>query len=282
MLRSLLFAIMVVLIVGSPDGFGRASAQDAPVPKEFFDSRRQTGDKIRYCLNMSSALVEFDRAIGQEIAQALFLEPQFFEVVVPSTPYPLDYRLDMTDEDLFIFMNKRCDAFLGFSISPDDIPEWVTMTRPYHSTKFKLAFVQKGQMRLIDLAPASPVGAVMGSSADAALRIWLSNPNSKTLRRLPYPDNQLLIERLRDGTLSGALIWEPAAYIATHGKPEAEGLFLFADVPFALGSVDFGVAIRTNELFLRTQLDMAIDSLISDGTIERLRSRFGLPPDPAK
>ena len=122
----------------------------------------------------------------------------------------------------------------------------------------------------------------MGSSADAALRIWLSNPNSKTLRRLPYPDNQLLIERLRDGTLSGALIWEPAAYIATHGKPEAEGLFLFADVPFALGSVDFGVAIRTNELFLRTQLDMAIDSLISDGTIERLRSRFGLPPDPAK
>lgn len=252
------------------------------MPREFFDARRHSGDRIRYCLNMSSALAEFDREVGRQVAGALFLESEFFEVKVPSTPYPLDYRIDITDDDLFIFMNKRCDAFLGFSISPDDTPEWVTPTRPYHSTRFRLAFAKTGAKSLADLPPASPVGAVMGSSADAAYRIWLSNAGSLPLRRLPYPDNQLLIERLRDGSLAAALLWEPAVYLATGGKPEAAGLFLFGDIPFPVGSVDLGIAVRPNEAFLRTQLDSAIESLVKDGTIEKLKAKFGLPASSGK
>lgn len=275
-MRNLLKLMLVTVSLAAPP-LAHALAQNALVPQEFLTNKRlSTGDRVRYCLNMSSALVEFDRDVGREIAGALFLEPEFFEVRTPTDPYPLDYRMDVTEEDLFIFMNKRCDAFLGFAISPDDTPDWLQPTRPYHSTTFRIVTTRKDVRNLKDLPAASPVGTWMGSGPDSAFRVFVSS-SSAVLRRLPYPHNRFLIERLRDGTLQAAMIWEPALYVGGQGGPQKLGLAVINDFPFAVAGVDFGIAVRSNESYLRSQLDLAIESLTKDGTLERLRVRFGLP-----
>ena len=255
-----------------------AFSQNALVPQDFLTNKRlSTGDRIRYCLNMSSVLVEFDREIGREIAGALFLEPEFFEVKTPTDPYPLDYRMDVTEEDLFIFMNRRCDAFLGFSISPDDTPDWLQPTRPYHSTAFRIVATRKDVRALADLPASSSVGTWMGSSPDSAFRVFLSTSGA-SLRRLPYPHNLYLVDRLRDGTLQAAMIWEPALYLGGQGGPQKLGLSVLNGFPFTVATIDFGIALRSNESYLRAQLDSAIDALVRDGTLEKLRRKFSLPP----
>lgn len=256
-----------------------AQPQPPPVPQEFLSNKRPVGEsELRFCLNMSSALAEFDRAVAQEIAGALLLEPRFFEVRVPTEPYPLDFRIDLTEEDFFIIMNKRCDAFLGYALSPLTTPDWLVPTIPYYVTQFRLVSLA-GKVRSLRGLPArTPVGSLLGSSADATLRGYLTNPGSPDLRRLPYPDNQLLIERLRDGSLAAILIWEPAVYLAAKGDPRSLDLGISSDLPFALGPVELGMAVRSNEAFLRSNLDEAIKSLGKEGVLDAVRARFKLPP----
>jgi polar amino acid transport system substrate-binding protein len=101
-------------------------------------------------------------------------------------------------------------------------------------------------------------------------------PERSRWSRFTYYNNKVLIDRLLDGTVAAAFVWEPALYRATGGKPEAAGLRVIPS-PFALYETEFGIAVRAHDTFLSAMFGQAIDALRADGTIDRLLAEHDLP-----
>ncbi|MCW5718675.1 MAG: transporter substrate-binding domain-containing protein [Bauldia sp.] len=262
-------ALLAVLIV-----VGRTSSAGAQpaVPNEFLDNtNRQGGNRIDFCVNMTSPLAEFDRFVGQAIAEALLVEASFYEVDAPWAAEPLDYRIGLTESELFVILNNHCDAFLGFSLSPLSTPPWMRLSLPYLTTRFVLLATTEG-VRFADLPEGAAIGTLLGTTADGDMRRYLS-VTGPALRRLPYPNNLILLERLNENAIVAALVWEPAAwaYLRTHPSravAEVTGL------PFTPLEIAFSLAIRSDDQFLLAAVDLAIDALMEDGTITAAAERL--------
>jgi len=255
-----------------------AGAQEAPpVPEDLLDFRRSTGDEIRFCINMSSALAEFDQRLAQTIADALLVDAAFFHLVtiVPPPP-PYDYRIVADEPEFFIAVHNECDAFMGYPLPQQTVPEWLAVSRPYYLTQTVLAVVDGGYQSLEDIPEGSRLGGRIASRGYVRLGSYLRALSSDRWNRAPYPNNGVLLERLREGTIEGAVIWEPALYLAGGGDPSTLGLHT-ATLPFDIAPIALGIAVKTDDQFLRELLDLAISSLIADGVLADLLSEHGLP-----
>jgi ABC-type amino acid transport substrate-binding protein len=103
-----------------------------------------------------------------------------------------------------------------------------------------------------------------------------SLPESERWRRAPYPWDKLVIDRLLDGTLDTAVIWQPALDATDH-DPEGAGIRIIDSAPFTPPVLNFGIALRDRNRLIRTMLDQAIVRLIEDGTIARVLEQSDLP-----
>lgn len=257
-----------------------ARAQPAPiVPDEFLEFERRTGNDIHFCLNMDSSLAEFDRAVAKAIADALLTGFEFHEIRAPlAQPYPHDYRFVIDEGELFIAVHNECDGLMGFYLPQSGTtPDWLTVTRPYFSPRYVLAVIEPAYNRLSDIPVGEAIASQIGSAGSAQIRSYnnaLAASNRWQLQALP--DNGLLVQRLLDGEVEAIMIWEPALYMATNGNPSAAGIRI-ADAPFDIARLNFSIALTTDSLYLRSLMDSAIDSLLEDGVIAEIATRFGLP-----
>ncbi|MCX7783243.1 MAG: hypothetical protein N2318_06310, partial [Meiothermus sp.] len=64
---------------------------------------------------------------------------------------------------------------------------------------------------------------------------------------------------------------------ALKGKPKAAVVRIISTGNFQPPVIQFGMALRAKDTYLRTLLDQAIDSLVKDGTIDRLMEQYGIP-----
>jgi polar amino acid transport system substrate-binding protein len=261
---------------------GAAAAQMDIPPRDVYQDRgRGQGNKIALCVNGAAMMASFESALARELASMLLLTPTVIEVKTWRPTEPLDYRLPLTLEDIYIEFAERCDGFMGFTLA-QGYPEWMTITRPYLTTRTVLATTSPNYRKLADIPLIHPLGTRILSGVDNQITMYLQSlPEKSRWPRLAYYNNKLLIDRLRDGTVAAAFVWEPALYRATGGKPEEAGLHIMPS-PFKLFQTELGIALRSHDAFLSVSLGQAIDALQADGTIDRLLAEHVLAaPKPA-
>lgn len=255
----------------------QALAQPAPVvPDEFLRFERRIGNDIHFCLNMDSSLAGFDRAVAHALADVLLTGAVIYEIKAPFTsPYPYDYRILADEGEVFIAVHNECDGLLGFHLpQTGTIPEWLTVTRPYYSSRYVLAVASETYDRLSDIPVGAAIGSQIGSAGDAQFRAYNNAlPASNRWRLRALPDNGLLVDWLLDGAVEGIIVWEPALVMAT--DPDA-GVRI-VETPFAIAKLDFSIALQSDSLYLRSLLDSAIAALLEDGVIDELMAEFDLP-----
>ncbi|HMH63638.1 MAG TPA: hypothetical protein VK561_20485, partial [Bradyrhizobium sp.] len=116
---------------------GAASAQGMEIPpRDTYQDRGRgsQGNKVALCVNGAAMMASFDAALARELAAALLLTAEVIEVKTWRPTEPLDYRLPLMFEEIYIQFAEQCDGFMGFTLA-QGYPEWVTITRPYLTTR---------------------------------------------------------------------------------------------------------------------------------------------------
>lgn len=248
------------------------------MPDEWLDrTNRMLGDKISVCINTESVMAPFELDLWNAIADALLVELKVTEIRGLGARPILDYTLSLSETELYQVLFNVCQALGGFLFSNSQFPNWMTITRPYVLMGFVAATTSPTAATLGDFTSEDRVGTKMGSSADLAFVDQAgSRQGQRRFRRVPYPNNQLLIDRLQEGELEAVIIWEPGLATWSAANPDSSIRVIPSD-PVRLPVQQFGVVMLQREAFLRAALDEAIVALIEDGTIDRLLAENGLP-----
>lgn len=261
-----------------------AVAQDGPggdgappdVPYDYLSpSRRLLGDVLRLCVYTEGLTAKLDLAVAQAVADALLLKPEIHEVT-HFIKIPGYDAIPISEADLYVYLHNHCDAFLGFTLGPDIYDPWLTVTRPYVTTRFIAVTMDPELQRLGDLPSGAVVGTVMVSEGDVSVGAYLNSlPEERRWRRFPYPYAPVLIERLADGTVAAAVGWEPAFWFSyeIHGVQPRE----IPGDPVAMPTRDVGMVLRSDQLYVRDAIDAAIAELAADGTLQRIYEEVGFP-----
>lgn len=268
----------VLLLTMATPSFAQGS--EAPrVPPEFLERvRRLEGDTLTVCVNSESLLAEFEKDVVVAIADALLLDIELIEVRGVRAPPVLDYSFAMNESELFLLLNNTCQAMTGFLMSSSNFASWLTITRPYVEFGFVFATTQPGVESLAEVAPGSRVGTKMASTADLAFIDQVNSlPQQQQWKRVPYPNNRYLIDRLLEGELDVILIWEPGLTVGVGSVPGAADMRVIAPNPVRLPTQRFGIVMLERDSFLRSAIDTAIGSVVDDGTIARLLTEHGIP-----
>ena len=274
------------LIVAAATAIGllAASAAEAQriddvVPRDLYtDTLRQNGNSITICYNQRAMTAEFDAALADAIGAVLLVDVKLVDMGDGRIPtHPLDYRLPYLPETLFVLLAEQCDAIMGYVLSRT-APDWVLLTRPYLSTGNLLVTRDAALTSIEDLPLDKKIGSRSLALSDNRLSAFLlSRPAERRWQRFTYYDNQKLLDRLDDGTVAAAVIWEPALYFASKGDPAAKG-YRMLPLPFPDRRTEIGLATRSNNTYLNAILGEAIGELIVDGTLRDLIEQYHLGP----
>lgn len=254
-----------------------AQINDLELTEDQIRNIRRVGDKPVFCSNASSILSEFERDVAEAIAESLFLDHEFYAFeTLPTTP-PLDFRLALDQTQIFLILAQRCDALMGYTLLTN-YRDWMVPSLPYLSTETVLAVRgDSPYQNMTDIAFGERIGTRMASLGDNFLTEFLSvQPENARWRRTNYPDHQLELDRLLDGSVEAALVWEPALARYSAAHPEAD-LRTIRQLAFPVARSEFVLALRAAEDFFNQQVNLAIRSLTNDGTLERLAKQHGLP-----
>jgi polar amino acid transport system substrate-binding protein len=271
-------AVLAALLVTNA-GLAFAQFEDMP-PRDVYRERGRTrGDQVSLCVNSAAMMASFDVALARQIASRLLLIPNVIEIKTWHPTEPLDYRLPLSFEEIYIEFAERCDGFMGFTLA-QGYPSWLIVTRPYLSTRTVLVATSPEFRKLADIPVSRPLGTRMLGVVDNQFIMYLQSlPEKSRWQRLPYFNNKMLLDRLLDRTVAAAFVWEPALYRATEGDPVSKGIHVIP-APFALLETEFGIGLRSNDAYLAVTLGQAIDSLRADGTIDRLLVEHTLAAKP--
>src|SRR5690606_34582152 len=143
--------------------------------------------------------------------------------------------------DLFVTITNHCQAFMGMRLSPGRIPQWMTISSPYYVSRSVMATTDNAIADFSAIAADADTGRRLGSPGDSQFTTYLrALGDSGRPRRIPYPNNATLLDRLADGSVDVAYIWEPALNLAGDGDPATLGITATFVPPFSVPSVDFG------------------------------------------
>jgi polar amino acid transport system substrate-binding protein len=271
-------AFTLAFLFAAPPAFAQLM-DDVTVPNEWLQNWRRTeGDQIAFCIAHGSETAAFEEAVSEHLAEALLLKPVFVE---SQSGFSIDGQGYL--DAVLLSLTNDCDVMMGMAlVTSGGYPDWLTVTRPYAGIPFLVATTREASYEsLADVPPGRTIGTQIVSAGDTMLYAYVSQlPASEQWRRLPYGDNQRLVERLRDGTLDAIIIYEPALLAITGGDPDASGLHVIAADPLRDLEVPIGAVLLSRNTFLRGQLDSAITALVADGTIARLMEENGLGGTP--
>lgn len=276
-------AVLLAALLAATSSLTSPLHAQEPVPNNLLDQQRLLPDNtFNVCINANGLLADFDRSVAAAIAERLLLDVQFHDASTARDVLPLDYRLPFLWEEIYIYLENDCDAFMGVVTGGRGYPEWLVLSRAYVGTEFAFVTRNEAYSTFADIPPGSLVGARMSSGADIAFRTYNNTlPKGEQVQRSPYPYDKLLVDRLIDGTLAAAFVWEPTLYAATGGAPEAAGIHVLDDGPFITSpSLEFGIALQSVNNYLRLSVDQAIVAMVEDGTIATLAGASKLPLHP--
>jgi polar amino acid transport system substrate-binding protein len=247
------------------------------IAREFLDRVRGVdGNRIRFCIYENAITADLDRAIARAIGEVLLVEAVVVEISARIAVEGIDF-IPISEDELFIYLNNDCDAFLGFLLASDAYPDWLTVTRPYVTTRF-VAATRPGHVRSLDaLPPGGIVATIMLSEADVQVAAYIASlAEDRRWRRFPYPDARLALERLLDETVDVSVVWKPSLEWAA----KRFDMMAYEEIPG--GALRFptrhtGMVLRSSDVFVRTVLDDAIAALASFGTLSEIYDEVGFP-----
>src|SRR5258705_5087156 len=131
--RRLAAAILLAMLAAVASAPIRA--QDIP-SRDLYQERGRggQGNKITFCVNGAAMMASFDMALARELASMLLLTVEVIDIKTWRPTQPLDYRLPLKLEGIYIEFAERCEGFMGFTLA-QGYPEWMTLTRPYLVTR---------------------------------------------------------------------------------------------------------------------------------------------------
>lgn len=230
------------------------------------------GNQIRFCQFESNLTNEFDRAIGEAIAERLLVDSEFIMLTA-------GYGVDGGDleTDVFKALYNQCEVMLGFLAAPNLYAPEFTITRPYVTFEYVLAVRDSAYARLDDIPAGERLGTLIATEGDFALGQEIATrPENARWQRLPYGDVDTLMGRLVDGTIAGALVFGPIFASAATANADVGSQIMLAQVPAHLARPsNIGGLMLAQSTYLRLEIDQAIDSMVEDGTIERLLMEHG-------
>lgn len=254
--------------------------QDDPnfIPRDTFHERlERDGNSLNICYNPDGMMAGFEVDLIGALGQALLIDTR--AIPLPGTQIttpPLDFRLPVLPEQLYIILAERCSAVIGFLLS-SSTPDWLSVTRPYMQTRTVLIAGDPAINSLDDVQFDRPIGSRAMSMADNRLISFLqARPEGRKWRRFPFFSNEVVLEQIRDGKVGAGLIWEPALYFATDGDPAGAGFHVLPEVPFQVPPIEIGIVTRSNETYLNNLLSEGIASLLGDNAVDRLLQKHNL------
>ncbi|MDB5623898.1 MAG: transporter substrate-binding protein [Devosia sp.] len=262
-------ACCLIAVVGlSP----RIVAQDRPsLPDEEKYGRASDDYSFRFCVDPRDPGWEFDKAIGQAIAESLLLEPQMH--VVADTNERAEFN------DLYRHLLADCAIYFGFKLFAGGYPEWVTVTRAYYETGYVFVGKAPTPPTLGDIAPGEVLGVTIGSAADFRL-VQFNNarPAEQRWRRFPMSTDLQALEAVLSGEAAAALVWGPSFYALSKTRAEIAALEIIASpAPLSLPPVAIGGVLLSRDTFLRNTIDQAIAALVADGVVDELLTQLSMP-----
>lgn len=263
---------LAMLVVGASQSL--AQVAKPYVPPEIFEERRWLrGSQITFCLWEVSPTIEIDRRVGEEIGNALLLDVKFYEF-----KNTLLSREDDFWEAVLVQLGQHCDAIMGFSLGHQISADWLIPSRAYYEAPYVLAVKNPEYKKLGDIPPGRPVGSMLFSPVDDAFVEYLALlPKEKRWNRFPMASYAPIADYVRDGRVDGALIWAPLLFRQTGGDPEGQGIHVASIDPLRSDTTPIGMMMREYNVFLRDQLDQAIQSLTEDGIIDEILAEVGMP-----
>ncbi len=250
-----------------------ALAQSHGVPSELLNNtRRQDGDKLQICMDVTGRISDFDRAVAERIADALFLTPEF-HAGFGGFPTSGDGFLD----ELQIAMTNECDVMMGMTVQENSpFPEWAALSRPYASMPYVMAVKDPSYQSLADIPVTEKLGTALSSMGERVFITWnQQQPRDSRYVRFPYADMALMARRVADGSIAGMVIWQPVLAQLRASNADAQALHVIPMDPVPDTVTRVGILMKSRDSYLRTQVDAAIDALVADGTIAGLMQDFG-------
>src|SRR5258706_1455122 len=171
MMTALAVAALWVLLITTV-GFAFAQFEDMP-PRDVYRERARTrGNQFALCVNSAAMMASFDKALGEQIASRLLLTPNVIEIKTWHPTEPLDYRIPLSYEEIYIEFAERCDGFMGFTLA-QGYPSWLIITRPYLSTRVVLAATAPEFRKLADILVNRPIGTLILVGVDNQLIVYI-------------------------------------------------------------------------------------------------------------
>lgn len=274
------YVLILLFLLSIFPGIFPASAQDQIpfVPEDRLErSRRLQEDRIVFCLVTGAPTSAFDRAVAEALAESLLLEAEFYEI---PPDFPVYESVDFL-YTLYLLLSNNCNAFIGMNLAPEAYPSWLTFTRTYARIPFVFAVTDESYAALRDVPRDLPLGVSMMSRADMGLIRYLQTlPAGNRWQRYPYADPSLMLTRLLDGTIAGAFFWAPDLSSLLEGNEEAGRVHTIPTDPLPDTRAQLGIAMLSQDTYLRTTLDQAIVATIEDGTVQTLLESHGLSGTP--
>ena len=265
-------AAMLWLCLGGLVPAQAQSPTQGLVDRNFYDGRIPALDQaIRFCIVTGSPLRDFDRAIAEAIGSALLARPETFDLDLSIVQNPSE-----RERVLFINLSDNCDAVMGTNLAWRSLPAWLTVSRPYYNAPYVLAVREGTYGRLDEIPTDRAVGSSLFSVVDQKFATYLGSLQpERRWHRVPYDDIPTMLADIRAGTIEGGLLPGPLA--GSSASSELDGLDLVSIAPLQNEPLQLGALLLVRNTFLRNAVDVAIDALQADGTIDGIIAAHGLP-----
>jgi polar amino acid transport system substrate-binding protein len=197
----------------------------------------------------------FQIEIGRALAQALGM-PLEIDWIIPRM------RASLVD----------CDFLLDTIAAPDVDRGPIKLSHPYQRSGVALALRPGNEAvhGFQDLAPGKErVGVMVNSLASAVL-------GRRGVRTVPYSFESEMVDDLARGDLDAGAVSPATIAYYIHAHPEARLSYVHAYDSEPELRWNLAVGMRRTDDALVDAINVALDRLIADGTVERIYARYGV------
>jgi polar amino acid transport system substrate-binding protein len=199
-----------------------------------------------------SKYIGYEKEIAEAIAKVLNLKEEYV---------PTDW------ESLIASLNRHeFDIILNGLEPTSDREREILFSKPYYIYQMILT-VRKNESRIKSLEDCKRLNIEVGTLVNTAMSRVLENNKMKFK---PYQDVVGAYEDLELGRIDAILMDDPAEMYYARSNPD----FKWACQPFNPGY--FIIGIRKGDMAVKKQIDAAIDSIVNNGTMERILRKWNM------
>lgn len=168
-----------------------------------------------------------------------------------------------------------CDAFVGLptdnAFSEELKEKKLIISVPYLKVGYFLISKKQLSVEKNKFDSSKKVGTVTRTSGDFFIH--------KNFPQNRYPHNTYgeLIDSLNRGVIDYALVWSPAIAGYQEKIPTEQYHFLDYEPNNVTMNMSFGIAVKSTQLILMKQINLAIESLLKDGSLNSVVNQSKLP-----